>query len=244
MKGLDSFILKIKEFHNQSNAKKIDFFSYFLLIEQKMNGFTAKDVQECYGTLHLKAYSNVSGYLSTNSKGRKAKFLKKNGSYFIERSYKEQLDTEFGRVPLPKVTESKFLPIELFDNTRGYLQKLAEQMINTYDIGLYDACSVLSRKLIEILIIESFEKHGIENLVRKDNNFFYLSDLITELLKEPKWNLSRNSKQSLPKIKKIGDLSAHNRRYIARQNDVDNVKDDMRVVIEELIHIIDYPNWK
>jgi len=42
----------------------------------------------------------------------------------------------------------------------------------------------------------------------------------------------------------MGDLSAHNRRYIARKNDLDKLKDDLRIVLEELIHIIDYPNWK
>ena len=42
----------------------------------------------------------------------------------------------------------------------------------------------------------------------------------------------------------MGDLSAHNRRYIARKIDLDKLKDDLRIVLEELIHIIDYPNWE
>lgn len=244
MKGLNSYILKIENFHGLSHAQKIDFFAYFLLIEQKYPGIIPQNIQECYDVLHVKAYSNIPGYLNTNSKGKKAKYIKRNGNFFIERTYKENLDSQIGRIPLPNASDSNYLPIELFDGTRGYLQKLAEQTINAYDIGLFDACSVLTRKLIEILIIETFERNGIENLIRKNNNFYYLSDLITELLKEPKWNLSRNAKQSLPTIKKIGDLSAHNRRYIARQQDVDKISDDLRIIIEELIHLIDYSNWK
>ena len=173
------------------------------------------------------------------------KLLKKNGSYFLERKFKENLDSGFGKIPIPKATDSKYLPFEIFSDTRGYITKLAEQTINSYDLELYDACSVLTRKLVEILIIECFEKHEIESLIKKpDGSFYYLSDLINELLKEPKWNLGRNTKQSLPKIKKNGDLSAHNRRYIARKSDMDKLKDDLRIVIEELIHIVDYPNWK
>ncbi|MDB4161865.1 hypothetical protein N9772_05830 [Bacteroidia bacterium] len=103
----------------------------------------------------------------------------------------------------------------------------------------------MTRKLIEILIIECFERHKIDNLIKKtDGNFYYLSDLIAEFLKEPDWNIGRNAKRSLPKIKSLGDKSAHNRRYIARKNDLDNLKDDIRTVIEELIHLVDYENWK
>lgn len=245
MKGLESFILTVTGFNELSASKKIDFFAYFLLIEQKATGFSTNDISSCFDNLHLEPYSNISSYLSNNSKGKSKKFLKKNGSYFLERKYKESLDLGFGKIPIPKATDSKYLPFEIFSDTRGYITKLAEQTINSYDLELYDACSVLTRKLIEILIIECFEKFGIESLIKKpDGSFYYLSDLITELLKEPKWNLGRNTKQSLPKIKKNGDLSAHNRRYIARKSDMDNLKDDLRIVIEELIHIIDYPNWK
>ena len=42
----------------------------------------------------------------------------------------------------------------------------------------------------------------------------------------------------------MGDLSAHNRRYFSKKPDVDKLKDDLRIVVEELIHIIDYPNLK
>jgi hypothetical protein len=44
-------------------------------------------------------------------------------------------------------------------------------------------------------------------------------------------------------IKKIGDLSAHNRRYTAKKQDIEKIKDDIRIVIEELTHLIDYHSW-
>jgi len=245
MSGLESFILRVKGFNDLPASKKIDFFAYFILIEKKSSGFTAKDILECFDKLHIEPYSNISSYLNSKSKGRSKKYLKKNGLYFLERGFKGILDTGFGKITKPKVSDSKYLPFEIFDDTRGYVTKLAEQTISSYDLELFDGCSVLTRKLLEVLIIECFERHGIENLIKKtDGSFFYLSDLITELVKEPKWNLGRNTKQALPKIKKNGDLSAHNRRYIARKSDLDKTKDDLRIVIEELIHIIDYPSWK
>lgn len=246
MDKLDAFILQIENFTSIPASKKIHFFAYYLLIQCKNDGITSKDIEACFELLHIPPYSNISSYLSAKSQGKGRAFIKaKNGKYHLERSFKESIDKQFGKIAIPKASASKYLPFEIFDNTRGYIQQIAEQTINSYDLGLYDACSVLTRKLLEVLIIECFERHSIDSLVKKtDGCFYYLSDLITELLKEPKWNISRNAKQSLPKIKKTGDLSAHNRRYFARKNDVDLIRDDLRIVLEELIHLIDYKTWK
>lgn len=208
--------------------------------------YTSEDISDCFDTLHLPPYSNIPSYLSSKSKGKNKKFLKKNGSkLYLERTFKLSLDAQIGIPTLPSNVQSDFFPIELFDNTRGYLRTIANQTLTCYNKGIYDGCAVLTRKLIEILIIECFERHGNENLIKKsDGNFRYLGDLITELLKEPTWNIGRNAKASLPKIKKVGDKSAHNRRFIARKPDLDKIQDDIRTVIEELIHLIDYESWK
>ena len=70
MKGLESFILTVTDFNDLTASKKIDFFAYFLLIEQKSIGFTVKDITVCFENLHLEPYSNVSSYLGNNSKGK------------------------------------------------------------------------------------------------------------------------------------------------------------------------------
>jgi hypothetical protein len=100
------------------------------------------------------------------------------------------------------------------------------------------------RRLLETLIIETFERKGRESEIKgKDGNFFYLKDLIDTLIGDTKISISRNSKQGLKQLKNLGDLSAHNRRFLAKKSDIDNNKDSLRIVIEELLHIIDYKNW-
>lgn len=246
MKELETFIEKVNDFEQLTSSVRIDIFAYFLQIERKNDGFVAKDISDCFDALHLPPYSNIPSYLSSKSKGKNKKFLKKNGSkFYLERTFKLTLDTKIGNPTLPSNVHSDFFPIELFDNTRGYLKSIANQALASYNKGIYDGCAVLTRKLIEILIIECFERHGNENLIKKpDGNFLYLSDLIVEFLKEPAWNIGRNAKASLPKIKSVGDKSAHNRRFIARKPDLDKIQDDIRTVIEELIHLIDYESWK
>lgn len=136
-----------------------------------------------------------------------------------------------------ELTEELF-PIEILDNTRGYFENVAKQAILCYQNGMYDACLVMIRKLMEALIIECFEAYKIEAKIKGgDGYYFYLNDLIGLLLAETSWSITRNSQQAFPKIKKFADLSAHNRRFNAKKQDIEQIKDDVRVAIEELVHL-------
>lgn len=246
MNNLESYVCWINDFEITAQSNQIDIFAYYILCKKNQDWFSPKDIEECFHTLDLKPYSNISAYLNKNLNGKNKKYLKKTGNkFYLERNFKSKLDEILWEPSLPKNVRSDFFDIDLFNDTkRNYLITTAKQALLSYNIGIYDGCGVLTRKLLEILIIECFERHGVENLIKKsDWNFFYLSDLIVEFLKEPKWSIWRNAKNGLPKIKKIWDLSAHNRRYIARKNDLDDIKHDLRVVLEELIHLIDYENW-
>ncbi len=130
------------------------------------------------------------------------------------------------------------LPASLFVETRGYLEKIAFQVNGCYEQGWFDACAVMMRRLLETLIIEAFEHHGIANKIKNGNgDFVYLSDLIIATLAEKPWNLSRNAKKALPKLKEIGDQSAHSRRFIAHRSDIERVRGPMRTVTQELLMI-------
>lgn len=98
------------------------------------------------------------------------------------------------------------------------------------------------RRLIEILIIELFESHNIkERIYDKNDNYLFCGELIDQLLAEKKlWTIGRNSIQELPKIKKLGDLCAHNRRFNAKKSDIDSIKLGIRIVLEELILLVNY----
>lgn len=244
---LDTFVQRINDFDTFTASSKIDYFVYYHTVVKENEGAIAKDIEAYFDELKTTKYSNISQYLKNNTKkakGKTPKFILQKGTYYLERSKKSEIDSLMN-VPQAVVPTNNYFPLELFDNTRGYLTIISEQAAACYDQGIYDACSVMTRKLLEVLIIEAFERHNISAKVKNSSdNFYYLSDLIEIFRAETMWNISRNAKNSLPSLKKIGDLSAHNRRYIARKNDLDKLKDDLRIVLEELIHIIDYPNWK
>jgi len=129
----------------------------------------------------------------------------------------------------------------LVTNTRTYIEKISNQINGCYENGWYDACSVMIRRLLETLIIEVFEYHNLQNKIKKggvhSGDYLYLRDLITITLNETAWTLSRNAKSSLPKLKDIGDKSAHSRRFNAVRNDIDELKPDIRIIIQELLSI-------
>ena len=132
----------------------------------------------------------------------------------------------------------RVIPISIVRNTRGYIEKVANQVNGCYEKGWFDACAVMIRRLVETLIIEAFEKYKLDNKIKTtQGDFFYLNDLIDSALNETSWNLSRNSKRALPKLKKVGDLSAHSRRYNAHLKDLEKLIDEIRVVVQEFVYL-------
>lgn len=138
--------------------------------------------------------------------------------------------------PVPQTEQ--VLPLAVVQGTRGYLEHLITQANGSYEHGWYDACSVMIRKFVEILIIEVYEaKEKADEIKDAKGNFLMLRDLISKILADTSWSLARDSMKSLPEIKMLGDRSAHNRRYLAKRQDVDHIILGLRVVADDLLHL-------
>lgn len=151
-----------------------------------------------------------------------------------------QSDVSVGGPPSEGVRAStdNVVLISLVRGTRGYIEKIANQANGAYENGWYDACAVMLRRLLETLLIESFEAAGRSAAIKNSNgDFLYLRDMIDAALKEQSWNLGRNCKQAMPKLKDVGDKSAHSRRFIAQKGDIERLLPDVRVVVQELIFL-------
>jgi hypothetical protein len=122
--------------------------------------------------------------------------------------------------------------------TRGYIERVANQVNGALGNGWYDACAVMLRRLLETLIIEAFEHHHVDAKIKNSTgDFLYLRDLIEKCLAEPMWNLSRNCKQAMPRLKDVGDKSAHSRRFNAHRGDIQPLIGDIRTVVQELVYL-------
>lgn len=178
-----------------------------------------------------KVKSSMEIFFNSKSK-TKEKIEAKKDITFI---FKTVIDPAITTGPTHAPTDDLF-PLDLVRETRGYIERVAEQACGAYDQGWYDASAVMIRRLLEILIIESFEAHSLTATIQKpDGTFYYLQDLVTLTITQSNWTIGRNVKKALPNLKDIGNQSAHGRRYIARKSDLDTVKRDLRLTIEELI---------
>ncbi len=152
------------------------------------------------------------------------------------------MQTEIDELWLPPVEvrpsrKEAVIPSVLFKNSnRNYLLMVVHQVNTTYEHACYDACAVMVRRLLESLIIETFEAKGISAEIKGvDDNFFYLSQIIDKVEAHKEWNLSRNAKQALKKLKSVGDVSAHNRRYVASRHDIEELIQAIRIVVQEFL---------
>ena len=126
----------------------------------------------------------------------------------------------------------------LVKGTEDYLEAIVDQINGTYKAEWYDACAVMLRRLIEILIIEVFESKGLDSNIKynRSGDFKRLYDLVDELGKGP-WNLGKNAKDSLDNVRDIGNTAAHERRQTILLEDLDAVKQDVRNTVQELVSL-------
>jgi hypothetical protein len=135
-------------------------------------------------------------------------------------------------------TVSAVLPASLLRGTRTYIERVAHQVNLTYTATCYDACAVMARRLLEVLLIEAFDATGRADLIKSQaGDYFYLSDLIVVALDQRDWSLGKRARQGLEKLKLLGDQSAHSRRFNARREYIDENTPHLRAVVEELLYI-------
>lgn len=240
--NINQFIKKIPEFNGISSSNMIKYFVFYC--EQNNINSVPKIIEDIFIQLRLKPYSNVASYLSQKSKGKTPLFFKnKDGSYSLLRNEYLNIEEELECFHEENATNN-LVDLSVFNAAPYYIQSNAKQMALCYDNNLYDATLVLMRKLFETLIIECFERYNYEQEIKDVNGtFFYFSDLIDRFINSSKWNVSRNLITAIKKVKRYGDLSAHNRRFLAKKTDIDDFRFELRQCAEEIILTIDYANW-
>ncbi len=137
------------------------------------------------------------------------------------------------------IDENIIIDNAFFEKTRGYFKKLVYQINTSYKNECYDACALLIRKLVELMIEEVYENAGrVDEITFKESGqLFGLAMLITTVETDKHWKLNRSVIEGLNIIKEQGDKCAHNRRYNARKSDVEKVIPYLRDIFEELLYL-------
>lgn len=122
-----------------------------------------------------------------------------------------------------------------FCGKRKYLDKLVTQINHSYANHCYDACAVLMRRLFEVLLVLSYQKLDIDDEIKDSTGTGYimLEGIVKNALDNTKLKLSRIKKE-FDTFRKVGNFSAHNITYTAGKKDIDDIKLNYRVMLDEL----------
>jgi hypothetical protein len=141
------------------------------------------------------------------------------------------------KVTIEEEFSDDILPFELYQGTRKNIEKVANQINKSFYYGIYDATSVLMRRLVEMLLILTFKEVKQEDSIRDSaENYLQLSEIINQAKQNKQIDLTRNAKGYLNIFKEHGDLSAHNPFYNCTLKDLQNVQHKYRSLIEELFY--------
>jgi hypothetical protein len=151
----------------------------------------------------------------------------------------EELDSKYG--PMLKIRSinpsDSLIPADWVGGTRQYLERLVQQINACYDYGLYDACAVLCRRLMESLIIEIYVSQKRHADIQQAGFFLQLDALISYLLNDTSVPKSAILRKAAPEVKALGDAAAHDRSYITRQTDIDAIRLSYSRMISELLRL-------
>ncbi|HBF65560.1 MAG TPA: hypothetical protein DDW34_07225 [Clostridium sp.] len=190
-----------------------------------------------------------AGFNAPNISRLKDKLLKgKNKVFLLAKGTKSEyefipivlqiLEQEFGASWIDTETiasDSELLDETKFCGKRNYLDKLITQINHSYANHCYDACAVLLRRLFEVLLVISFQHLGIDDEIKDTSGAGYI--MLDGLVKKAKNNtvlkLSR-IKNEFDTFRIVGNFSAHNITYTAGKKDIDDIKLNYRVMLEEL----------
>lgn len=150
----------------------------------------------------------------------------------------QNLERDLGKLWEDDITidsNSELLDEQKFCGKRGFLDKLIHQINHCYSNNCYDGSAVLMRRLLEVLLILSYQKIGIDDCIKAkdENGYIMLDGIVKDAMSNTQLNLSR-IKSELDKIRKVGNFSAHGLTYSASKKDIDDIKLGYRVLVEEL----------
>ena len=136
------------------------------------------------------------------------------------------------------VQDGTVIPDALFDGLHSNFQSLCKQINASYEKNLYDCTAVLMRRLLESLLVLSYQKQSVEAEIMDKNGIYHISldGIIKNAVQNSTLALSANTKKDLSLFKDLGNYSAHKIWYNCTQQDIKPHILKYRVIIEELLY--------
>lgn len=130
------------------------------------------------------------------------------------------------------------LPDSLFYGLQSNFQSLCKQINASYENNLYDCTAVIMRRLLEGLLVMTYQNNGIESeIMDKSGKYHITLDMIIKNAEQNKiLSLSANTRKDMMLFKDLGNYSAHKIWYNCTQEDIKPHILKYRTIIEELLY--------
>jgi len=220
-----------------AEVDKACYLAFFYLRKEKKEEFTVVEVEQWL----VKAGSAKPNRSRLTERLRSSQSTIKSGRGFrLSLKFIGELDARFPDVAEKSqevIDTGTILPAADYQKTRGYIESLAKQINAAYEHNIFDGCAVLMRRLVEILLILSYQKLGIDAAIKDSSgNYFLLDGIISDARNNTMLNLSRNSKKTVDVFRTLGNFSAHKIEYICRREYIREEITPFRALVSELLH--------
>lgn len=190
-----------------------------------------------------------AGFSRPNSSRLKERLVKGKGKAFLlSKSDKskicfipavlQSLEKEFGSLWQDTTTiesNSELLEEAKFCGKRSFIDKLIRQINFSYGNNCYDACAVLMRRLFEMMLVLSYQNQGIEaEITNAQGNHLMLEGIVKNAVQNKTLGIPPRISKHFDQFRDAGNYSAHSITYTAGKKDIDDIKVDYRVMLEDL----------
>ena len=133
--------------------------------------------------------------------------------------------------------DGTILSTVIFEGLSPNIQSLCKQINASYENNLYDCTAVMMRRLLEGLLVLSYQNNNIESDIMDKNGYHYTLDkIIKNAAQNSTLALSANSKKDMALFKELGNYSAHKIWFNSNKKDIEPNILKYRAIIEELTY--------
>lgn len=236
--NLQSFA-KIAELAKQTELEKVRRLSYYFHKTVGKRDFSVADIATWFCALHFHT-PNTSRLASRIAASKSFIRGGGKGEWRLHATDLDELQMMFPGVTSVSediVSEDTVLPTSVYENTRGFIESLARQINASFEYNIFDGCAVLMRRLVEVLLILSYEHHSIDQSIKlPDGSYKSLDQVISDAKQNGLLKLTKDTKATLETFRTLGNFSAHKIYYNCRRSDLKHSLPGFRTTVEELLY--------
>jgi hypothetical protein len=234
--NIDQFA-KTSDLSSQPEVDRVCYLAYFYSKTSSVGEFSTTTAA---AWLKARGFADVNKTRLADRLRNSEKTMRSGSGFALALKFIEEMNGRFPELSEKSqavIDDGTILPEPDYQNTRGYIEKIAKQINAAYEQNIFDGCAVLMRRLVEILLILSYQKLGIDAEIKDSNaNYLLLDGIVTNAKANTTLNLSRNGKTAAETFRTLGNFSAHKIDYTCKREYIKPEIQNFRALVSELLH--------